>query len=301
MVYSISAMRSPSVPTVCNWCRSTSNGIRNTNISLLPKKEPFYRKVFARMSSPDPDSSSLKVAASNKVLVPGGQGDGSLSLTDQLENPETDLEDHLVLHDVNDPTIEHEKKLEDEEKFVEPPSRYHEIDNEQDSASSTLAGEEASAPIDGTESIEEDEARTRTIPPPGTGQRIYEIDPLLNNYREHLDYRYEQYKRLRDTIDKYEGGLEVFSRGYEKFGFTRSATGITYREWAPGAKSAALIGDFNNWNPNADIMTQNEFGVWEIFLPNNADGSPPIPHGSRVKVTFFCNESARLNFHGSIQ
>lgn len=29
---------------------------------------------------------------------------------------------------------------------------------------------------------------------------------------------------------------------------------------------------------------QNEFGVWEIFLPNNADGSPAIPHGSRVKV-----------------
>ncbi|RVW48024.1 1,4-alpha-glucan-branching enzyme 1, chloroplastic/amyloplastic [Vitis vinifera] len=66
-----------------------------------------------------------------------------------------------------------------------------------------------------------------------------------------------------------------------------SATGITYREWAPGAKSAALIGDFNNWNPNADIMTQNEFGVWEIFLPNNADGSPPILHGSRVKVPLY--------------
>lgn len=32
---------------------------------------------------------------------------------------------------------------------------------------------------------------------------------------------YGQYKRLREEIDKYEGGLEVFSRGYEKFGFTR--------------------------------------------------------------------------------
>ncbi|KAK9156687.1 hypothetical protein Scep_003261 [Stephania cephalantha] len=48
--------------------------------------------------------------------------------------------------------------------------------------------------------------------------------------------------------------------------------------------SASLIGDFNNWNPNADVMTRNDFGVWEIFLPNNADGSPPIPHGSRVKI-----------------
>ncbi|KAK8672161.1 hypothetical protein V6N13_110534 [Hibiscus sabdariffa] len=128
------------------------------------------------------------------------------------------------------------------------------------------------------------EAKPMSIPPPGAGQKVYEIDPLLLDFRDHIDYRYAQYKRMRKEIDKYEGGLEVFSRGYEKLGFIRSETGITYREWAPGAKSAALIGDFNNWNPNADIMNQNEFGVWEIFLPNNADGLPPIPHGSRVKI-----------------
>lgn len=29
----------------------------------------------------------------------------------------------------------------------------------------------------------------RSIPPPGDGQRIYEIDPLLRNHRDHLDYR----------------------------------------------------------------------------------------------------------------
>ncbi|XP_047339190.1 1,4-alpha-glucan-branching enzyme 2-2, chloroplastic/amyloplastic-like [Impatiens glandulifera] len=131
---------------------------------------------------------------------------------------------------------------------------------------------------------EKDVIRKRSIPPPGNGQKIYEIDPLLDNYRGHLDYRYKQYKKLRENIDKYEGGLDAFSRGYEKFGFNRSDTGITYREWAPGAKSAALIGDFNNWNPKADVMAQNEVGVWEIFLPNNADGSPAIPHGSRVKI-----------------
>ncbi|XP_022721857.1 1,4-alpha-glucan-branching enzyme 2, chloroplastic/amyloplastic-like [Durio zibethinus] len=30
-------------------------------------------------------------------------------------------------------------------------------------------------------------------------------------------------------------------------------------------------------------MGRNEFGVWEILWPNNADISPPIPHGSQVK------------------
>lgn len=33
--------------------------------------------------------------------------------------------------------------------------------------------------------------------------------------------RYDQYKKLRAAIDKNEGGLEEFSRGYEKFGFIR--------------------------------------------------------------------------------
>ncbi|KAJ0039598.1 hypothetical protein Pint_27476 [Pistacia integerrima] len=115
------------------------------------------------------------------------------------------------------------------------------------------------------------EVRPESLPPPGRGQRIYEIDPTLIGFRQHLDYRYG-------------GGFELFSRGYEKLGFMHSATGITYREWVLRAKSAALIGDFNNWNPNADIVTRNEFGIWEIFLPNNADGSPPIPHGSRVNI-----------------
>lgn len=124
----------------------------------------------------------------------------------------------------------------------------------------------------------------RVVPPPGDGQKIYELDPYLKTHRDHLDYRFEQYKKKRELIDKFEGGLEAFSRGYEKMGFNKSAEGITYREWAPGAKTASLIGDFNNWNPNADEMKKNEFGVWEVFLPNNVDGSPAIPHGSRVKI-----------------
>lgn len=40
-----------------------------------------------------------------------------------------------------------------------------------------------------TISDESSRVREKIIPPPGTGQGIYEIDPLLNNYRPHLDYR----------------------------------------------------------------------------------------------------------------
>ena len=69
-------------------------------------------------------------------------------------------------------------------------------------------------------------------------------------------------------------------------GFTRDANGITYREWAPGAKSACLFGDFNGWSTGAEgvWMTKNDYGVFEVFMPNHADGSPAIPHGTRVKI-----------------
>ena len=67
-------------------------------------------------------------------------------------------------------------------------------------------------------------------------------------------------------------------------GFTRDENGITYREWAPAARAASLIGDFNGWNTDKNWMKKNEFGVFELFLPNEADGSPAIPHGSRVKI-----------------
>ncbi|KAF2567396.1 hypothetical protein F2Q68_00024334, partial [Brassica cretica] len=155
---------------------------------------------------------------------------------------------------------------------------------EQTSALSTSVGESNKANTASMSESLDQKVVQRRIPPPGDGKKIYDIDPMLKSYDGHLDYRYGQYIKLREEIDKNEGGLEAFSRGYEIFGFTRSATGITYREWAPGAKAASLIGDFNNWNSKADVMTRNEYGVWEIFLPNDADGSPAIPHGSRVKI-----------------
>lgn len=33
------------------------------------------------------------------------------------------------------------------------------------------------------------EEKPRVIPPPGDGQRIYQIDPMLEGFRNHLDYR----------------------------------------------------------------------------------------------------------------
>lgn len=48
------------------------------------------------------------------------------------------------------------------------------------------------------------------------------------------------------TIDETEGGLDKFSKGADIFGFVVHDNGdITYREWAPNALRAYLIGDFS--------------------------------------------------------
>lgn len=61
-----------------------------------------------------------------------------------------------------------------------------------------------------------------------------------------MRHRYDYFVRVHDELLRTEGSLDAFSRGYERFGFTVTPEGgITYREWAPGAQEAYLIGDFS--------------------------------------------------------
>ncbi|KAL8140570.1 hypothetical protein V2J09_006591 [Rumex salicifolius] len=244
MVYTLSGIRLPAVPLIGEPFGSSFNGDRrSSNLPLLLRKNSASRKIFAQSLTNDSDFPSMRVASSDKVLVPGTESDSEVG---QMNMDEL--------------------KIDDDKLYP-----------------ATLAPTEQGGKVHCTTVGDSDGAK-RTVPQPGSGQKIYEYDSLLNNCRGHLEYRFSQYRKMREAIDIHEGGLEGFSRGYEQFGFIRSENGVTYREWAPGALSACLIGDFNNWNPSAHAMCRNDFGVWEIFLPNNADGSSPIPHGTRVKI-----------------
>lgn len=112
-------------------------------------------------------------------------------------------------------------------------------------------------------------------------QALYDSDDQMVRFREHFEYRIEQYTKTLRNIEMYEGDLESFAQGYRTFGFVRKESCIEYREWAPGAIGAQLIGDFNDWN--GMDMSRDDFGVWSVTLPDR-DGHPAIPHGSRVKI-----------------
>ncbi|KAI9318529.1 1,4-alpha-glucan-branching enzyme GBE1 [Dichotomocladium elegans] len=127
--------------------------------------------------------------------------------------------------------------------------------------------------------------RVLTMPADGTGLAV--LDPWLNPFRDALRARYSHYKRFENQIEE-AGGYDKFTQGYKYFGFNVGSDGtITYREWAPNAETASLVGDFNDWDVNAHPMTRSRQydNVFELVLPPSASGEPAIPHGSKVKIT----------------
>ncbi len=119
------------------------------------------------------------------------------------------------------------------------------------------------------------------------GTSLIELDPLLKPFAPQLRERYEHYQTVKTQIENSGGILGKISQGYRYFGFNHGQkgdeTGVWYREWAPGAQSLSLIGDFNDWNRDSNPMSVDEWGIWHLFLPDK-DYSDRLTHGSRVKV-----------------
>ncbi|KAI9735229.1 MAG: alpha-1,4-glucan branching enzyme [Cirrosporium novae-zelandiae] len=130
------------------------------------------------------------------------------------------------------------------------------------------------------------------VTPDGTG--IVELDPWLSPFKDGLRSRYAKAQQWIKTLDETEGGLEKFSRGFEKFGFNILPNNdITYREWAPNAIQANLIGDFNGWNRDATSMTKDNFGVWEVNIPAQ-NRQPAIAHDSKIKISMVIPGGERI-------
>jgi 1,4-alpha-glucan branching enzyme len=210
MVYTISGVRFPHLPSIKkknSSLHSFNEDLRRSNaVSFsLRKDSRSSGKVFARKPSYDSDSSSLATTASEKLR--GHQSDSSSSASDQVQSRDTVSDDTQVLGNVD---VQKTEEAQETETLDQTSAL---------STSGSISYKEDFAKM--SHSVDQ-EVGQRKIPPPGDGKRIYDIDPMLNSHRNHLDYRYGQYRKLREEIDKNEGGLEAFSRGYEIFGFTRS-------------------------------------------------------------------------------
>lgn len=97
-----------------------------------------------------------------------------------------------------------------------------------------------------------------------------------------VQYRWGVYKGIRAHIDNTEGGMDNFTSAYKHFGINRGEhegkKGIWYREWAPGAQAVALVGEYNNWEPeDGHWAMKDDFGTFNLFLPD-INGQPQVPH-----------------------
>ncbi len=119
----------------------------------------------------------------------------------------------------------------------------------------------------------------------GTG--LIALDSWLEPYAHALRDRYSHYKYMKQRLNEGGGLAGDASLAYLYFGFNRGEVhgepGVWYREWAPGAESMALVGEFNLWDRGANPMERDQWGVWSTFLPDNVYGSRLV-HGGLIKV-----------------
>jgi 1,4-alpha-glucan branching enzyme len=60
----------------------------------------------------------------------------------------------------------------------------------------------------------------------------------------------------------------------EHGGVNDPATGTSFTVWAPNARAARVVGDFNGWNGSGHAMrNMGASGVWELFVPGVTSGS----------------------------
>jgi len=115
--------------------------------------------------------------------------------------------------------------------------------------------------------------------------KLVEMDPWLEPSEQDINDRYNRFKSRLNEIETNFGSITKFADGYKYFGinYDTKRKGWTYREWAPEAYNLYLTGDFNNWEKYTHPLQRDEYGVWEIFLPEQ-DYKNVFKHGGKIKV-----------------
>ena len=114
-------------------------------------------------------------------------------------------------------------------------------------------------------------------------------DPWLEPYETDIENRLEIFKQALADIEKAAGSLENFASASQTLGINwdEEKQGWWYREWAPSAHALSLIGDFNQWDRQANPLSKNESGIWEVFVEGDK-----LSHGDLVKVHIVADNGA---------
>jgi 1,4-alpha-glucan branching enzyme len=118
--------------------------------------------------------------------------------------------------------------------------------------------------------------------------KLVQDDPWLTPQSGAIDARFARYQSRLKAIDDICGPI---SEQHKFLGIqVREDNSIAYREWAPHAFALSLIGDFNDWNREANPLIRRPDGYWELLLPAGT-----ISHGSKLKVHVIGADGSHLD------
>jgi len=104
-------------------------------------------------------------------------------------------------------------------------------------------------------------------------------DSWLNPVAPVIEGRHQRYLDVLSDIEHTAGSLVDHAAGHLYFGLHLANKEWTLREWAPGARSIHLVGDFNEWDDQSHPLTRDENGVWSLTLPASA-----LAHEQKYKL-----------------
>jgi len=110
--------------------------------------------------------------------------------------------------------------------------------------------------------------------------KLVRDDPWLEPYTGAIERRMKRFEETLESIERNSGSLAAYATGHKLTGIHHQAAADQWmvREWAPEARSVALIGDFNGWNRESHPLAPAGEGVWQLRLPGDA-----LAHGQKVK------------------
>ena len=79
---------------------------------------------------------------------------------------------------------------------------------------------------------------------------VHKLHLLLSPDAFHLVVslpRYAVMQKFLTGIDKNEGGMDRFTKSYQRYGLRRMENGVMCREWCPGASAVFIFGDFSRY------------------------------------------------------
>ena len=115
-------------------------------------------------------------------------------------------------------------------------------------------------------------------------------DPWLEPHQGTIERRMREFRETLAEIEKSSKSLATYATGHKYVGIHFHPTTHTWtiREWAPAAQAVSLIGDFNNWNREANPLTPSLSGVWNLELAGDA-----LVHGQKVKLHIIGADGSR--------